>query len=401
MKIADLKTHVVDPRGFGGRNWVLLTLTTDDGIRGIGEAFEIPFNPHAAVKLIESLGERFVIGADPFAIESMWRRIYASGYDQHPDLTKVAILSAFEIACWDIIGKATGQPIYNLLGGRYHETIRTYTYIYPDPSEPRQSYLRGEPQVFGERAARYLKEGFTALKFDPVGAATVHAPFQLSPATLERAEAITKAVREAVGGECDIIIGTHGQMTPSSAIRLAKRLEKYDPLWLEEPVPPENKAAMARVARATSIPIAAGERLSTKYEFRELLEAGAASIVQPAVARAGGILEAKKIASMAETHYAQIAPHVYSGPVEAMASIHVAACCPNFLITEGIERWAGFYNEILAEPFRWEDGFIIPPEKPGLGIELKEEVLRSSVYRGTDPAIDISYRSLYEEYPSF
>ncbi|MGH8326359.1 MAG: mandelate racemase/muconate lactonizing enzyme family protein, partial [Steroidobacteraceae bacterium] len=313
MKIADLETYVVDPHGFGGRNWIFVALTTSDGIKGFGEAFEIPFDPHAAVKLIESLGERFVIGSDPFAIESLWRRIYASGYDQHPDLTKVAAISAFEIACWDIIGKATGQPIYNLLGGRYHERIRTYTYIYPDPSQSRQSYLRGEPLVFAERAAHYVKEGFTALKFDPVGLATAHAPFQLSLGTLTRAEAITKAVREAVGDRCDIIIGTHGQMTSSSAIRLAGRLEKYDPLWLEEPTPPENKREMARVARSTRIPVAAGERLSTKYEFRELLEAQAASIVQPAVARVGGILEAKKIASMAETHYAQIAPHVYSG----------------------------------------------------------------------------------------
>ncbi len=201
MKIAELKTYVVDPHGFGGRNWVFVALTTDEGIKGVGEAFEIPFNPHAVAKLIESIGQRFVIGSDPFNIESMWRRIYASGYDQHPDLTKVAIISAFEIACWDIIGKATGQPIYNLLGGRYHEKIRTYTYIYPDPSQPRQGYMRGEPHAFGERAAHYLKEGFTALKFDPVGVASVHAPFQLTPATLMRAEAITKAVREAVGDE--------------------------------------------------------------------------------------------------------------------------------------------------------------------------------------------------------
>ncbi len=401
MKIAELKTYVVDPHGFGGRNWVFVALTTDEGIKGVGEAFEIPFNPHAVAKLIESIGQRFVIGSDPFNIESMWRRIYASGYDQHPDLTKVAIISAFEIACWDIIGKATGQPIYNLLGGRYHEKIRTYTYIYPDPSQPRQGYMRGEPHAFGERAAHYLKEGFTALKFDPVGVASVHAPFQLTPATLMRAEAITKAVREAVGDGCDIIIGTHGQMTTSSAIRLAKRLEKYDPLWFEEPTPPENKEEMARVAQSTSIPVASGERLSTKYEFRELLERQAASIVQPAVARVGGILEAKKIASMAETHYAQLAPHVYSGPIEAMASIHVAASCPNFLITEGIEKWSGFYDRILTEPFRWERGYIIPPEKPGLGIELREDVLLANAYRGSDPAIDISYKSTDDDYPSY
>jgi galactonate dehydratase len=399
MKIVDLKTYVVDPHGFGGRNWVFVKLTTSDGIEGFGEAFEIPFDPHAAAKLIEATGERFVIGSSPFDIESMWRNIYASGYDQHPDLTKVAIASAFEIACWDIVGKAAGQPVYNLLGGRYHERVRTYTYLYPDPSKPRQGYLTGEPADFGERAAHYLEQGFTGVKFDPVGLATARAPFQLSPHTLARAEAITQAVREAVGDECDIIIGTHGQMTTSSAVRLARRLEKYDPLWFEEPLPPENKSAMATVVRSTSIPVASGERLSTKYEFRELLEAQAANIVQPAVARVGGILEAKKIAAMAETHYAQIAPHVYSGPVEAMASVHLAVCCPNFLICEGIEKWRGFYDEILVEPFRWEDGFIIPPSKPGLGIELREDAMLRNAYRGNRPAIDVSYNSIYEDYP--
>jgi galactonate dehydratase len=399
VKIADLKTYVVDPHGFGGRNWVFVKLVTDDGIEGIGEAFEIPFDPHAVAKLIEATGERFVVGRSPFNIESMWRDIYASGYDQHPDLTKVAIASAFEIACWDIVGKATGQPIYNLLGGRYHERIRTYTYLYPDPARPTEGYLTGEPAHFGERAAHYLREGFTAIKFDPVGLATSRAPFQLSARTLARAEAITQAVREAVGDKCDIIIGTHGQMTTSSAVRLARRLEKYDPLWLEEPVPPENKKAMGAVARSTSIPVASGERLSTKYEFRELLDAQAANIVQPAVARVGGILEAKKIAAMAEAHYAQIAPHVYSGPVEAMASIHIAACCPNFLICEGVERWSGFYDEILEQPFQWEDGFIVAPSRPGLGIELREEVMLRNAYRGNRPSIDVSYNSIYEDYP--
>src|SRR5262249_43054276 len=158
--------------------------------------------------------------------------------------------------------------------------------------------------------------------------------FQLTPATLAYAEAVTKAVRDAVGDKADLLIGTHGQMTTSSALRLAKRLEKYDPLWFEEPLPPENKNELARVARGTTIPVASGERLSTKHEFRELLETQAASIMQPALARVGGLFEARKIAAMAETHYAQVAPHVYSGPVEAMASVHLATCSPNFLICE-------------------------------------------------------------------
>jgi galactonate dehydratase len=395
MKIADMKIFLVDPHGPGGSNWIFVKLITDDGIEGIGEAYDVPFNPQVVVQLIQTVGERFVIDADPFKIEQLWRRIYASGYDQHPDLTKMGIISGFEIACWDIIGKALGQPVYNLLGGQYHEKLRSYTYLYPSPDDKEKRNVQNNPQLAGERAAAYVKMGFTAIKYDPVGPPTVHAPYQLSVKQLANAEAVTKSVREAVGDKCDILIGTHGEMTTSSAIRLAKRLEKYDPLWFEEPVPPENKDEMARVAHHTSIPIATGERLCTKYEFRELLQRQAASILQMALGRVGGILEAKKIAGMAEAYYAQIAPHLYAGPVEAIANIHMGTCSPNFLIQESIETWGGFYAEILKEPIRWQDGYIIPPNKPGLGIELNEEVMKEYPYMGTRPSLDVWYDPIY------
>ncbi len=179
-----------------------------------------------------------------------------------------------------------------------------------------------------------------------------------------------------------LLIGTHGQMTAAGAIRLAKRLEKVDPLWFEEPVPPENAVEMARVAAATSIPIATGERLATKYEFAALLHHQAASILQPALGRVGGILEAKKIAGMAEAHYAQLAPHLYCGPIEGAANVQLATCSPNFLIQESIETWGGFHAEILKEPMRWEDGYIIPPTAPGLGVELDEAVAAKHPYEG-------------------
>ncbi len=398
MKIVDLKTYVVDPHGPGGRNWIFVKLITDNGIQGIGEAFDVPFNPHAVVRLIQTVGERFIINSDPFNIEGMWRKIYASGYDQHPDNTKMAIISAFEIACWDIIGKAVGQPVYNLLGGKYHEKLRTYTYMYPASKTLQQGFVKSTPQAAGERAAEYLKMGFTAVKFDPVGPGTAHAPLQLSLSNLVNAEAVIRGIREAVGDKCDIIIGTHGQMTTSSAIRLAKRLEKYDPLWFEEPIPPENRDEMARVAHHTSIPIATGERLSTKYEFRELLEKQAASILQISLARAGGILEAKKISGMAEAYYAQIAPHLYAGPVEAAANIHIATCSPNFLILEGLEMWGGFYTEILKKPFVWQEGYIIPPTEPGLGIGLNEEVMEKYPVQGNNPSIDVAYESPLKQF---
>jgi len=391
MKIVDLKTYLVEnpPPGRGGGKWLFVKLTTDNGIEGIGEVYAVPLDPQVVVHLIRSVADRYVIDANPFNIEEMWRKIYASGYDQHPDLTKMAIISGLEMACWDIIGKALDQPVYNLLGGQYHEKLRSYTYLYPaasdDPDHPRRTH--SDPQLAGERAAAYVKMGFTAVKFDPIRLLSYHAPIQVSLEELENAEAVVKSVREAVGDKCDILVGTHGQMTTSSAIRLAKRLEKYDPLWFEEPVPPENRDEMARVAHHTSIPVATGERLATKYEFRELLEKQAASILQFALGRVGGILEAKKIAGMAEAYYAQIAPHLYAGPVEAIANIQVDTCSPNFLIQESIETWGGFYAEILKEPIRWEEGYIIPPTKPGLGIELREEVMKEHPYTGTAPGL--------------
>ena len=376
MKIADVRTFVVGnpPPYHGGMNWVFLKLVTDGGTVGYGEAYGVPFEPLTVAHLIESIGERLIIGSDPFRIERLWRTVYTSGYDLHPDLTKMGVLSAFEMACWDIVGKELDQPVYNLLGGQYHERVRSYTYLYPAPDDPVQRNLHTDPERAARRAVDYADQGFTAVKFDPVGPMSEDDPVQLSLETLSNAEAVVRTVREAVGDRCDILVGTHGQMVTSSAIRLAKRLEPYDPLWFEEPVPPENRDEMARVARSTSIPVATGERLSTKYEFRELLDKQAAVILQMALGRVGGILEAKKIAGMAEAYYAQIAPHLYCGPIEAAADIQLATCSPNFLIQESIETFGGFHAELLKEPIQWEDGYIIPPTAPGLGVELNEEV---------------------------
>ena len=241
----------------------------------------------------------------------------------------------------------------------------------------------GDPELAPKRAVHYVEQGFTALKFDPVMPISAFDPRQLSLEALDNAELVIKNIRQAVGSKCDLLVGTHGQMTTSSAIRLAKRLEPFDPLWFEEPVPPENKEEMARVAQSTSIPVASGECLTTKYEFVELLENQAAAILQPALGRVGGILEAKKIAGMAEAHYAEVAPHLYCGPIEAAANIQLATCSPNFLIQESIETFGGFHAEILKKPIRWEDGYIIPPSKPGLGIELNEAVAAQNPYTGT------------------
>ena len=384
MKITDAKTFVVGnpPPCYGGRYFIFLKLMTDSGIEGFGEAYSIPFHPRVAAQMIEDVCERHVLGADPFKIERLWRIVYSSGYTQRPDTSLMGVLSAIEMACWDIIGKELNKPVYELLGGQIHEKLRSYTYLYPDTLDDSRVYT--DPDAAAQKAAEYVKQGFTAVKFDPVGPYTAFDPRQLSLEALDHAERFVKTLREAVGGTCDLLFGTHGQMTTSSAIRLAKRLEKFDPLWFEEPVPPENVHEMARVARATSIPIASGERLATKYEFARLLESQAASILQMALGRTGGLLEAKKIAGMAEAHYAQIAPHLYCGPIEGAANIQISACSPNFLILEGIQTWGGFHAEILTEPIRWEEGYIIPPTKPGLGVELNEEVAARHPYSGTE-----------------
>ena len=238
-----------------------------------------------------------------------------------------------------------------------HERLRSYTYLYPD--EPgshaySDSPVYSVPHAAAERALKYVAQGFTAVKFDPAGPYSTFDPRQPSLERLALSEAFCKTLRDALGTKCDLLFGTHGQFTVSGALRLARRIEPYEPLWFEEPTPPEAPEQMAKVAAQCRMPIATGERLTTKYEFARVLETGAASILQPNLGRVGGLLEAKKIAAMAEAHYAQIAPHLYCGPVVGAANIQLAACSPNFLILESIERWDGFQASILKKPIRWD-----------------------------------------------
>ncbi len=390
MKITDVKTFVVGnpPPHFGGRYFIFVKLTTDSGISGVGEVYAATFGPHVVAKMIEDVCERHVIGTDPFKIEKLWRNVYGAGYTLRPDVSVMGVLSGIETACWDIVGKELNKPVYELLGGQVHERLRSYTYLYPGENETEDFYHDADRSA--ERAAEYVAQGFTAVKFDPAGAYTVYDGHQPSLDDIARSVEFVKKIREAVGTRADLLFGTHGQFTASGAIRLARQLEPYDPLWFEEPTPPENPAEMARVARQTSIPIATGERLTTKYEFARVLENQAASILQMALGRVGGILEAKKIAGMAETYYAQIAPHLYCGPIEGAANIQISACTPNFLILESIQTWGGFHSEILKKPIQWEDGYVIPPSEPGIGVELNEEVALAHPYEGKALHLEMS-----------
>ena len=394
MKLESIKTFIVanPPPSFGGRYFVFVKIRTTCGIEGVGEAYAATFSPQVVASMAEDLFERVFAGQDPMQVETLWRKAYGEGFSLRPDISLMGVLSALEMACWDITGKALNQPVYKLLGGLVNPRLRSYTYLYPDADEDDSFY--GDPDRSAERAARYVQEGFTAVKFDPVGGYSVFDPRQPTLERMDLSERFCARIREAVGDKADLLFGTHGQFTVSGAKRLARRLEPYNPLWFEEPTPPERPEMMAEVAHYTCIPVATGERLTTKYEFARVLETGAATILQPNLGRVGGILEAKKIAALAEVHYAQIAPHLYCGPIVAAANIQLAACIPNFLILESIQQFGGFHAELLKKPLQWEGGYVIPSKEPGLGVELNEAVALAHPYDSRRLHLDMAQHPL-------
>lgn len=383
MKLDAIETFVVGnpPPKRGGNYFLFVKLTTACGIVGYGEIYTASFGGHTVATMAEDVFNREMLGEDPFQIEKMWRRVYSRGFSSRPDISLMGVMSGLEMACWDIIGKACDKPVHALIGGKLHERLRSYTYIYPDEGMDEAAFYN-DPDASAEMAARYVKEGFDAVKFDPAGAYTPLDPHMPSLEDIDRSERFLKAMREAVGNDADLLFGTHGQFSVSGAKRMARMMEKYDPLWFEEPTPPERPEMMAQVAAATNIPIATGERLTTKYEFIRVLEQGAANIIQMNLGRVGGILEAKKVAALAESYYAHIAPHLYCGPIVGAANIQVSSTCPNFLILESIRKWDGFYADILTQPILWDDGHVIVPDRPGLGVELNEDLARAHPWEG-------------------
>lgn len=373
MKITGVKTFIVGnpPPHRGGRNFVFLKLLTDEGLVGYGECNMAHGREHAVARLVESLVKAHVLGMSPFDTEKLWDVLYASThFYRHPGVIATQAVAGLDMACWDIVGKALNQPIYNLLGGQVHHKLRAYSYIY--------DWNRSMPaERAGEAAAAMAERGFTAVKLDPI--VIPPAPREASLKEMRYTEAVLRSIRDAVGDRVDILFGTHGQLNTHGAIRLARVLEPFEPLWFEEPVPPENVDEMARVAQHTSIPIATGERLCTLHDFGNLLRAGAAHIIQAHVGL-NGIMGMKKITGMCEAHYAQNAPWLYCGPIAGAANIQIDTCSRSFLIQEGIQTWGGFHADILAEPVCWEDGYIIPPTGPGLGVELDEKVAEAHPY---------------------
>ena len=302
MKLTDLDIIVTAPPapGWGGRYWILVKLTTDDGITGWGECYASSVGPDAMRAVIADVFERHMAGESPENVELMYRRAYSAGFTQRPDLTVMGAFSGLEIACWDILGKARGRPVWAMLGGLMNDRVRAYTYLYPLPQHPLPEFWV-DAGMAGEAAADCVARGYTAVKFDPAGPYTIRGGHQPAMRDLSRSVEFCAAIREAVGDRADLLFGTHGQFTPSGAVRMGQAIAPYQPLWFEEPVPPDDMEGLARVAAGQPVPVATGERLTTTVEFGAALRAGA-SILQPALGRAGGLWQARKIAALAEAH---------------------------------------------------------------------------------------------------
>ncbi len=382
MKLQDLDVIVTAPPapGWGGRYWILVKVTTDTGVVGWGECYASSVGPEAMRAVIADVFERHMQGENPENIELMFRRAYSSGFTQRPDLTVMGAFSGLEIACWDILGKDRDRPVYALIGGKMNDKVRAYTYLYPLPHHDISAFWTS-PDMAAESALDCVARGYTAVKFDPAGPYTLRGGHMPAMTDISQSVAFCKAIREAVGDKADLLFGTHGQFTTAGAIRLGQAIEPYSPLWYEEPIPPDAVEQMATVARSVRIPIATGERLTTKAEFAPVLRAGAASILQPALGRSGGIWEGKKIAAMAEVYNAQVAPHLYAGPVEWAANIQLAVSIPNILMCECIET--PFHDQLIKGSIRVQDGFITAPTAPGLGIEVDETLARAHPYVGS------------------
>jgi len=380
MKLRDLDIIVTAPPapGWGGRYWQLVKLTTDDGVTGWGEVYAAAVGPEAMTAVIGDVFARHMADESPEAIEQMFRRVHSSGFTGRPDPTVMGAFSGLEIACWDILGKARDRPVWALMGGRINARVRAYTYLYPLPGHDIDAFWVS-PDMAAEAAADAVAQGYTAVKFDPAGPYTIRGGHSPAMRDITRSAAFCSAIREAVGDRADLLFGTHGQFTAAGALRLAAAIAPHGPAWFEEPVPPDDWEGLARVAAGCTLPVATGERLTTKGEFALALKAGAA-ILQPALGRAGGLWEGKKIAVLAEAAGAQIAPHLYAGPVEWAANIHLAATCPNLLMAETIET--DFHHRLVKGALTVEDGFVRPPDAPGLGIEVDEALARAHPYTG-------------------
>jgi galactonate dehydratase len=316
---------------------------------------------------INELAPRYVVGSDPFDVERLAWNVQRAEYGRPGEVTQSA-LAAFDVACWDLMGQSLGVPVWKLLGGKFRERVPAYANGWYQAER--------EPQKIAGLAKQVVARGYRALKLDPFGAASA----ELSAADRRRVDAIMGAVREAVGPDIQILIEMHGRFTPATATRVAAILEPYDPEWIEEPVPPENAAALARVRHSTRIPIATGERAHTVGDIREFIEAGVVDVVQVDLTHFGGFLGLKRVSGWAEAHYLLMAPHNVCGPVGTMANVHFAIATPNYKTLEHFNDFADPWVQDLvdvAPVVAAEDGCFGLPDRPGLGLRLNHEACRA------------------------
>ena len=347
------------PRG-QARNYVFVKVETDEGITGWGEATA---GPLAVATMVDEFGE-VLIGKDPGRIEQHWQTLYHH-FHVRGGVVQLSAISGIEIALWDIKGQALGVPVYELLGGKMREKIWCYG---------RWDGLT--PELAVENALRHTDEGLTALKGDPFDHRGLFIPIRAERVAIQK----LAAVREAVGEDVELLVEVHGRLAPADAIRIGNAMEPYRPFVYEEPVPPQNLDALARVAEAVNIPLATGERHLTKWDYTDLLARQIVKMIQPDIVQSGGILELKKIAAMAEAHYVGFQPHNPYGPFCTIASLHVDACTPNFMIQEGgIHPW--FQDATIGDFPQQKDGYLPLPTGPGLGVAMNEEWLAANPWR--------------------
>jgi galactonate dehydratase len=358
MRIVEIRTTVV---GAPWRDLTFVELLTDTGLTGVGEVRMVN-KTETLIACIGELGDRYVIGADPFELERLAWNIQWAEYGRAGEVAQ-STLSAFDIACWDLIGQELGVPIWKLLGGRSNERIPAYA----------NGWYQGdrEAAVFAELAGGVVGMGYRALKVDPFGGVSIH----LSEADLRHALTLVEAVREAIGPERELMLEMHGRFAPDVAARVAVAVEPYRPAWIEEPVSPENVPGLRRVREATHLPIATGERLHSLGDFRELIEGGLIDIVQADLTHFGGFTSMKRLAGWAMAYQLQMAPHNVCGPVGTVANVHFAAATPNYRVLEHFNDFADpWVLELVDEPPTVDaDGCFGVPDRPGLGVKLDHD----------------------------
>jgi galactonate dehydratase len=368
VKVTEVKTFLVHPGS--GKNWLFVKVGTDGGIHGWGEAYTQSDRDRAIETHVQQLG-RYLVGRDPFQIKHFRYVAYTDFAAKRGAMDLYCAISGIEQALWDIVGKATSQPVYNLLGGPCRGRIRVYANGWGGGGQT--------PEQLAARATAVVERGFTALKFDPFpGPWRLFIDRQAERSAVER----VRAVREAVGPEIDILVEVHRRLAPAHAIRVAKEMEPLDPFWYEEPVSARDLDGLAQAKQGIQIPVVSGEELYTKHEFRDLFAKRAVDIINPDVCNCGGILELAEIAAMAEAYHVAVAPHNYnSTTVGLAATLHGAAVMPNLLITEYFLNFEPVGNEISTKPLLVEEGHIALPTGPGLGMDLDEEALARHPYR--------------------